>query len=207
MSKNNSENKKVYSLVIRYLFLFIVGLNIWIFYNAFSSVTIYPVYWILSLFYSTILEGNTIIIQDSIRNISIEIIDACIAGAAYYLLLVLCLTIPLKLRKQIKIVLTTFLVFLFINILRILVFSFIAIYNTGLFEVMHMLFWYFISTLIVVFIWFFTVKNYKIKEMPVYDDFKYLFKCIKIGRKSKRRNKKSSKKLSKKSKNKRRKKK
>ena len=81
-----------------------------------------------------------------------------------------------------------FIIIVFISIIS--VFSFIGIYNTALFDLMHMLFWYLFSTLIVVFVWFFTVKIFKIREIPVYDDVKYLLRNIKTKKSSKKEKKK-----------------
>jgi hypothetical protein len=63
-----------------------------------------------------LLIGNVIFIKGYYA----EIINACIAGAAYYFLLILNLSTPMEISKRIKSLVFMFLTFLIINILRII---------------------------------------------------------------------------------------
>jgi exosortase/archaeosortase family protein len=150
-----------------------------LFYLVFTPLTAYPVYWLLGLFYeASLLSADIILINDLI---AIELIPACIAGAAYYLLLILNLATPkINPGSRIKAIAFSFAAFLVVNILRIVLLSFIAISGSPLFDVTHSLLWYGISTVFVVGIWFAEVKLFKIKEIPFWSDFKFLLKESKL---------------------------
>jgi exosortase/archaeosortase family protein len=159
-------------IILRYIILIIFGVsNAVIFYFLFTAVTIYPVYFLLKLFFSTSLNSNVI----SIQNIPIEIIGACVAGSAYYLLLILNLsTRGIKSGKRILVLLFSFSCLLIVNILRIFLLSLLLISGTSFFDIAHKLFWYAGSVLFVVLIWFLSVKLFRIKEIPFYSDLMYL---------------------------------
>jgi exosortase/archaeosortase family protein len=165
-------------LVVRYVLLILLALpNLWIFYFIFTPLTVYPMYFLLNLFYDvSLMAGNILLVN---REIPIEFIRACIAGSAYYLLLILNLATPgIKLRKRINMLLFAFGIFLFFNILRIFILAFLAISGSSFFDVTHRLFWYSLSTIFVVAIWFAEVKLFKIKEIPFYSDLKFLYKNL-----------------------------
>jgi exosortase/archaeosortase family protein len=161
---------------VRYLVLILVAIQgLWIFYFVFTPLTAYPVYWLLDLFYDAFLISGYIIMVN--QSIPIELIEACIAGAAYYLLLILNLTTRgIKLEKRVKMIAFAFSSFLVINILRIFVLSIIAISGSSFFDITHKLFWYALSTIFIVAIWFAEVRIFKIKEIPFYSDLKFLYK-------------------------------
>ena len=160
---------------IRYLILISLALgNLWLFYFIFTPLTVFPTYLIMNLFFDVILIKNVIIINNEIP---IELIKACIAGSAYYLLLVLNLSTPkIKIDKRIWMIFFAFLTLLAFNILRIVFLSVIFLEGLPIFVTAHQFFWYFISTIFVVLIWFSEVKIFKIKEIPFYSDFKFLHK-------------------------------
>ncbi|MFH1787675.1 MAG: pacearchaeosortase [archaeon] len=168
------KSKEVYDILIRYLVIFLSALpHFWIFYFIFTPLTIYPVYFLLKIFFDVSLSGNII----SVSDYSIEIINACVAGSAYYALLVLNLSIPkIKIKKRIKMLLFAFVSLLTINILRILFLSILWVSGSSFFDITHKLFWYFLSTIFVVLIWFTEVRIFKIKEIPFYSDLSHLFK-------------------------------
>jgi exosortase/archaeosortase family protein len=112
------------------------------------------------------LSGNILIIAD----VGIELVNACVAGSAYYLLLILNLATPMKLKKRAYSIMFSFLCLLVLNILRIFVFSVLFLNDFSFFDTAHKLFWYGLSTVFVVAIWFLTVKLFRIKEIPVYSD-------------------------------------
>ena len=164
----------VKSLIIRYFIIILLGLPpLWFFSKVFTPLTIYPVLFILGLFFDVILSGATILVSSTF---AIEIIEACVAGSAYYLLLILNLSTPkINLSKRIKMLLLGFLIFLVLNILRILFLSSLYISGSGWFDFTHELFWYLVSIGFVVLIWFFQVKLFKIKKIPFYSDLKTLY--------------------------------
>ena len=169
--------KKFFNIFLRYLILIIVAIpNLWFFYFIFKPLTIYPVFFLLSLFFNASLSGNSILFNQ----ISIEIINACIAGSAYYLLLILNLSIPkIKFNKRLKMIFLSFAFLLIANILRIFILSLIFINNPALFDITHKLSWYFGSIVFVIAIWFAEVKYFKIKEIPFYSDIKLILRQIK----------------------------
>lgn len=169
------ENKQLFALMLRYLFLLVLAfLNISPIYFIFTPLTIYPVYFILSLFFDVSLSGNLLFVS----GIKIRLIESCIAGSAYYLLLMLNFSIP-NIKKRAYAIAFSIFAFLAINIIRIIIFALILLYYPSLFILTHMFFWYVLSTLLVVFIWFFTIRIFKIKGMPFYDDIKFIYILIK----------------------------
>jgi exosortase/archaeosortase family protein len=165
---------KIYDFILRYTLLLILAIpNLFLFYWIFSPLTIYPSYFLFNLFFDASLLGEIILI----RNISFSIVGACIAGSAYYLLLILNLSIPnIPLKKRIKQVILSFSLFLLINILRIFLLGIIYLQGKGFFDITHKIFWYGLSTLFVVGIWIFEVKFFKTKEIPIYSDFLFIYK-------------------------------
>lgn len=168
------DTKKFLDIVLRYFILaFIAILGFDIFYYIFLPLTEYPVFWMLDLFYEPILNGQMIIIGNNI----IEIIGACVAGSAYFFLLILNLSTPnVKFGKRINMLGFAFLAFLIFNIIRIFGLSLMYLNNSPLFDFTHKLFWYLGSTLLVVFIWFIEVKLFGIRKIPFYSDLKYMYK-------------------------------
>jgi exosortase/archaeosortase family protein len=178
---------KVYipGMLVRYSLLILSALfNLWIFYSVFRPLTVYPVYFIIKAFFDTALIGNIILINQSIP---IEMIGACIAGSAYFLLLILNLSIPnIKLKKRIKMILLSFLSLLVLNIIRIVVLILVFMFGASLFDITHKIFWYALSTIFVVGIWFAEVKIFRIKDIPVFSDIKSLIHSMKKVKKAKR---------------------
>ena len=169
-----SNLKNFLNIFIRYLILILISFpSLYIFYLIFTPLTVYPAYFLINLFFNASLCGTLI----SIPNFSINIIPACIAGSAYYLLLILNLSIPnVKFLKRIKMIGFSFLFLLIINILRIFLLSLFVVSGSSWFDVTHKFFWYFMSTIFIIIIWFLEVKLFKIKEIPFYSDLKFLYK-------------------------------
>jgi exosortase/archaeosortase family protein len=164
---------RVIDIIVRYTILIIIGIiGIKIFYTFFSALTLYPVYALLKLFFTNISMLSNVIM---INNLPIEIIGPCVAGSAYYLLLILNLSIPkIEFKKRIELLFFTFSSLLIINILRIFLLSVLFVSGTSFFDITHKLFWYAGSTIFVVGIWFLGVKIFKVKEIPFYSDIKFL---------------------------------
>ncbi len=167
------ESRLSWNLLLRYAILALIALpGLDLFYYIFMPLTVFPVYGLLNLFFDVTLTGNIVQLGD----LSIEIIGACVAGAAYYFLLILNLTTPkIKIRRRLKIMGFSFGIFLLINILRIFILSIIYLFNNPIYEFTHALFWYLGSTIFVVAIWFWAVKEFKIKRIPFYSDLKFLY--------------------------------
>jgi len=166
-------NKNILDLLIRYVLLIILGLPfLGVFYLLFTPLTIYPVYFLLNLFYSVSLFGNILVV----KGVAIEIISACIAGSAYYLFFILNLSVSkIKISKRIKMLLIAFAFFLLVNILRIFFLSILYLSGSSWFDFTHELFWYLISIVFVVLIWFWEIRKFKIKEIPFYSDLKFIY--------------------------------
>ena len=171
MTKSNPIN-----LILRYALLLLLGLgNLYIIYTIFTPLTIYPVFWILNIFYNPILSNTTITLSNKV----IELIPACIAGSAYYFLLILNLSTPMKIKQRTQSLIFLLTSFLILNILRISILSIFFINSLSFFDISHKIAWYSISTLFVVAIWFTSVKIFSIKQIPIYSDLKQLAKEIK----------------------------
>lgn len=170
-------NNTLRGIIIRYTTLVILGIlgNLAIFYIFLTPITAYPVWFILNLFYDVILIDNVLLVQDY----AIELIPACIAAAAYYLLLILNLSTPMDKKTRLYSLIYSLLALLIINILRIVLLSTMFLNNMSYFDFTHKLFWNALSTIIVVAIWFSAVKIYKIKAIPIYTDIIFLKKQIK----------------------------
>lgn len=170
--------KKIYSILLRYAILVAVAIpNLYLFYLIFTPLTIYPVYFLLNLFFNVSLVGNQLFLN-SCSTPFIEIIPACIAGSAYYLLTILNLSTP-NIKNRILPLASSFLFLLILNILRIFFLSILHINNSNLFALSHKIFWYFGSTLFVILIWFLHVKLFKIKNIPIYSDINYIYRQTK----------------------------
>jgi exosortase/archaeosortase family protein len=165
--------KEMFFLISRYFALMLLAsFNLWVFYSVFTPLTIYPVHFILSLIYPSailVIEKSSIVIGKN----AIELISACIAGAAYYLLFILNFTTPMSLKTRLKSLIFLIVSFWLLNIMRITVFSllFFGGYDSY-FDMAHKLVWYFGSTVFVVLLWFANVKLFNLFSIPVYSDIK-----------------------------------
>ena len=135
------DNKSLAYIFFRYTALALLAIgNLKLFYIVFTPLTIYPVYFVLKIMYNCILIGTDTIF---IKGYYAQIIPACVAGAAYYFLLILNLTTPMPIRKRIYSILFFFAGFLAVNILRIIVFSNLMFKGYQYFDLTHKLTWYF----------------------------------------------------------------
>lgn len=177
MKKRKKYLNKTYSVLLRYLTLLVLmTFSLSIIYKIFTPLTIDVTASLLKSLYD-ITVHDTLIIIDS--RTFIQIIPACVAGSAYLLLLIINLTVPMKLKKRIKSILVSFLILFTLNIFRIFLLAILYHNNTPYVDFTHKFFWYFLSTVFVILIWFLIVKIFSIKEIPVYTDFKFLVKNIK----------------------------
>lgn len=161
-------------ILIRYILALFIGLNLSLIYFIFTPLTFYPVYFILSLFFNTTLNYPAFTI--GLKTISL--IPACVSGTAIYLLIILNLTIKIPLKKRIYSLLYSLSLFLFINILRIIFLSILLINSLAFYNLAHKVFWYALSTVFILIIWFSEVKIFKINKIPLYSDIKLLQRNI-----------------------------
>ncbi len=191
--------KSFFSIVLRYFLLLILGLgNLFIFYLIFTPLTVYPVFWLIgSSNEATLLQGTYTSVCELLEGTFLEslacmnttiffkdyfasIIPACIAGSAYYLLLILNLSTPMGLKTRIKSLSFILILFLILNIARIFAFALIfASKHYEIFDIAHTASWYFGSTILVLVIWFSNVLIFKIREIPIYTDIKSILNQIK----------------------------
>lgn len=173
---------KLLFIPVRYIILLAIVLSISVIYRIFAIATVFPVFFVLKLLFGNVslvfnpnILNQIIIIQGKTI---IELIPACIAGSAYLFLLALNLTVPMERKKRIFSITMSILIFLGINILRIVVFSAIYHLQYPYLDFTHKLFWYLLSTIFVIGIWFFVVKIYSINEIPVLTDLKFIYSKI-----------------------------
>jgi len=166
-----------FNILIRYLILLGLMFSLPLIYKILTPLTIYPTIFLLKLFYQVSYLNSMIILNSKTI---IYIIPACIAGSAYLLLLILNLSLSMSLKKRIRTILFSLTLLLSLNILRIFSLSILYDNSFRFFDITHKLFWYGLSTLFVILIWFYTVKKFNIKEIPIYTDIKYLSKKSKL---------------------------
>ncbi len=167
--------KNIYELISRYLVIFLAGLgNLYIFYALFTPLTLQLSYGLFSILGDANLFGNLILYN----GLAIELIEACIAGSAYYLLFILTFsTANIKFMNRLAILAAVLVSFLVFNVLRIVFMG--LIFGQKYFSQIHLFFWYFVSIILVIVIWFSTVKLFKVKSIPIYSDILSLIKIIK----------------------------
>lgn len=192
-------NKLWKSIIFRYGLLLVLGLgNLFIFYLIFTPLTVYPVFGLISSIHeASLLRGDLsqacVVLQNipllskiACMNTTIffkgyfaSIVSACVAGSAYYLLLILNLSTPMKNKQRVKSILFLIFMFLILNIFRIFGFALLfSIKGFELFDLAHTATWYFGSTIFVVLLWFANVTIFKIKSIPIYTDFKFILSQI-----------------------------
>ena len=181
----NKQSKRIIGLFTRYFLLLLAGIgNLYIFYKILTPITVKFSGTILSFFVKTTIIGNMILT----KGVIIEIVPACVAGAAFYLLFLLIFsTAEVKPKKRFFALITAIAILFILNILRITFLTLIV--DKAYFPATHWILWHLASTIFVVAIWFFIIKIYKIKSIPIYSDIKYLASLIKSQKKSKRRKK------------------
>ncbi len=114
----------------------------------------------------------------NVNGITFTFIEACIASYAYYIILFLVLTTKdIKIKKRLYILLIGFLLILGMNYIRItgLIIGIIK-FGFDWFNNVHLFIWKVFSWIYVFIVWIILIKIFKIKSIPLYDDFKYLYK-------------------------------
>lgn len=170
-------NKEAFYLVLRYLVLALFALNgLSLIYFISRPLTIYPSYFLLNLIYpdATLSTNFTSGAMISFGSTDIMLINACIAGSAYFFLLMLNLSTPMGLKKRALNLSFILVIFLILNLIRIVIFSMLFASGFRYFDLSHQLTWYFGSTLMLIILWFAGVFLFKIEDIPVYTDIKSL---------------------------------
>jgi exosortase/archaeosortase family protein len=172
--RKRKKNANYYSdLFIRLFAILLVTINFNLFYVVLAPITLYLSYFIINIFYDAVIIGHSI----GVSGFGFNIIDACVAGAAYYLLFFL--TIGLKdssWTKRAKMFFSGALILLVVNVLRIFTLVFLNLeFGRSYFEAVHLLFWNFMSGIFIFLIWLFLIKKFKVDGIPFLLDIKYLF--------------------------------
>jgi len=173
LTSEQRERKRISGVVVRYSVLILIGLLAFsLFYTIFAPLTISPAFALFRKFFKeAILSGSSIFFD----SITLNIADSCVSGAAYYLLTIFNLTTPMPFVKRITSLLFSYALFLALNILRIFFFALFFVSSFNIYSLAHFISWYFLSTLIVFAVWLTTIKLFKITDIPVYTDFKFLY--------------------------------
>jgi len=171
------DKRQVTFLALRYFILIVLGLfNLYLFYLIFTPLTVYSVYFLLLRFSEGVVLVSTGVIPSIfLKGYIAQIIPACVAGSAYYLLLILNLTTPMKIKKRIASILFLLISFLIINILRITIFALLVPKGYQYFDVAHEITWYLGSTIMIAIIWFANIMIFKIRMVPIYSDLKSIY--------------------------------
>ncbi len=165
----------IWDILFRYILISLLGIgNLVLFYTILTPATTYLIVFLLNFFDKTTIQGNLILFNSSV----IKLIPACVAGSAFYLLLILNLSTPnIKFNKRIKILILSFLALFLLNVSRITILALVK--DTIYFNLTHLFFWYVLSTIFVVGIWIASIKIFNIQNIPIYDDLMYILKLTK----------------------------
>ena len=171
--------QKALEIVTRYVVMVaiaVMALAFPIFYTIFRPLTMWPTAWVLGLFYNASISGASILIDGQ----AVEIIDACVAGSAYLLLLLLnLLTRDIIFKKRVMLFLLDSAALLVLNVLRLAILIPMDLGGSALFDITHKLFWYALSTAFVVLIWILSCVMFRIRAIPFISDVKFLIETKK----------------------------
>lgn len=185
--------KNVFAMLSRYfVLLLILFLNIKfdLIYEILTPLTVYPVYFVLhKLYFAQLIPSYYSCVESGAPAIFVKgyyacIVDACVAGSAYMLLLILNFSTPMHIVKRLKSLVFLISSFLLLNVIRIYVFIILVSIGYEYFDAVHKFTWIFASTILVVLVWFVNVWIFKIKTIPGYTDIKLI--CQDICNKPKR---------------------
>jgi len=166
----------IFLILLRYLIALGLILTLPVIYKILTPATVYPVAFLLNIIYNQVEVVKNLILINGVT--AIEIISSCVAGSAFLLLIILNLAVPMKPRKRFLSLLSSLIILYVLNILRIFFFSILLEINFTYFDFTHKLFWYALSIVFVIAIWFFIVYLSRIREVPVYSDIRYILKNI-----------------------------
>lgn len=163
-------------IILRYLFAFLPL----IFYNQVFWFLKYLTFHVLTFIFvmfttvTTNFDQGTMIVGTQ----KIALIEPCIAVSAFILLFLLNITtLDIKPKKRLFSFLLSFGILFVFNILRI-VFLY-SILGIDFFDTIHLIIWYGLSTVVVVFDWIWICGIFKIRTIPVVSDFAYMIYALK----------------------------
>lgn len=164
-------------LVVRYGLALYLSLNVEVLYSLFSGPTLNLTFAILNLFYDATLNGEVI----SVAGHTLRFIPACVAAAAYLLLSILILlTKDLDFWMIVKLFLAGSLLIFAMNIIRLEMLMFVLLeFGKDYFDTLHLFFWKIVASVYVALVWVFLVYRFRIKEVPLYSDLRFLVNRIK----------------------------
>lgn len=166
----------IWGLVFRYLLIIAGIFALPLFYLVFRVPTIYLTYFLSNIFYHVHISGTALVFG----SISVGIIDACVAGIAYFILLVLNLsTSGISFLKRVYLFLFSSLIFLMVNVIRIFLLIVLLINGSTWFDMAHLIFFYVMSIVFVFLIWILSLSVFRIREIPVYSDVKAIVSGLK----------------------------
>lgn len=165
------------SLLLRIITPFIIS------YELIQLITLYltinTTKLILSIFTNDVFIIDTFL---TYNETFVKFVPGCAAASAYYLLLLLTvLTKDIKLKNRLRIFLYGSLIIFLVNIIRIVTLILILNnYSYNLFKTVHNYIWLILGSVLVVGIWIYFTRIYKIRSVPIYSDLKYVLKKIKV---------------------------
>ncbi len=166
--------KYQFKLILRVFLAFILNPFVW--YWIFIWPTMLLPYFLLKIFgFEAVLSLSSFTIYSG--NYALEFIEACVASSAYFLLSLLILTTKdIGWKKMLKMFFVGGFLILVMNILRVMIIIIVLLTLGGnWFNIIHLTFWKLISTLYVFLVWILLIRWYKIKNIPIYSDIKYLY--------------------------------
>lgn len=148
-----------------------------IFYNNIANLLTNVSYYFLTLFQNVQLINNEIILENG--HIFL-VIRECVAISAYILISLIFLSIPINTKKIYKSILKCYMIFTFLNLLRILILMIIFIFlGEEIFNKVHIIFYEFVSGIMVSIVIIYYLRKHKIRKVyPFISDVKHLVKQI-----------------------------
>lgn len=143
-------------------------------YDIFYYLLLGPTLALSSYFIHGAIHNATSIIIPGYR---LELIPACIASVAYLLLALLVLTTKgIPWSKRVLMFIIGGIVIFVANTLRIILLAELIQKSYIAYQTWHLLIWNIFSTLFVVLLWIVLSYTFKVHTIPVYSDFKSLYK-------------------------------
>ncbi|RMD46081.1 pacearchaeosortase, partial [Candidatus Pacearchaeota archaeon] len=144
---------KAFGVFLRYFFLLVVGLNLDKLYSFLTWATVNSLGLIFSIYTKPLIVRNYI----RLPGLVIQVIPACVAASAFFLLIFLFFSTPMKPEKRLKVLAFSILALFVINLARIV--FLVEFSGSKYFDAVHWFFWNFLSTVFVVALY---IASYKI---------------------------------------------
>ena len=168
-------------LFTRYIIAILLFLLIDFIYVILKMPTLFLSTLILDIFYNVDVYylSSLFVINDN----NFELVEACIAGSAFVLLVALNLVTSMDWKTRIKSLAFLLLSLFVLNVIRISAFATLYVNEFTYFDFTHYAFWYFGSTILVVLLWFSAVRIFNISSIPLYTDIRLLIQEIRGNKK------------------------